>query len=73
MLDDRLLVDWKTLKTLGWPYSRTHTWRMISAGRFPAPIKFGEHPKSRVAWYWKDIEEQLRRFQCNTYTAMCKF
>jgi predicted DNA-binding transcriptional regulator AlpA len=59
MFDDRLLVDWKALKALGWPFSRTHTWRKIAAGTFPKPIKFGEHPKSRVAWQWKDIKEYL--------------
>ncbi len=59
MLVERLLVDWKTLKALGWPFSRTHTWRMITAGRFPEPRKFGKHRNSRVAWYWKDIKEYL--------------
>ena len=24
-----LVVDWKGLKELGWPYSRTHTWRLM--------------------------------------------
>jgi|SRR5665213_951590 len=24
-----LVVDWKGLKKLGWPYSRTHTWRLM--------------------------------------------
>jgi predicted DNA-binding transcriptional regulator AlpA len=56
MLNERLLADWKTLKNLGWPYSRAHTWRMIKEGRFPAPQKFGNHPGSRVAWRWKDIQ-----------------
>jgi predicted DNA-binding transcriptional regulator AlpA len=59
MSDDRVLVDWKTLKALGWPYSRTHTWRKIAGGTFPRPLKFGEHPKSRVAWKWKDIKGYL--------------
>ncbi len=55
MFKERLLVDWKALKKYGWPYSRAHTWRMIKEGRFPAPLKFGKHPGSRVAWRWKDI------------------
>ncbi len=55
MFDERLLVDWKGLKKYGWPYSRAHTWRMINEGRFPAPLKFGKHPGSRVAWRWKDV------------------
>ncbi len=56
MLNERLLADWKTLKNLGWPYSRAHTWRMIKEGHFPAPQKFGNHPGSRFAWRWKDIQ-----------------
>jgi predicted DNA-binding transcriptional regulator AlpA len=59
MSDDRFLVDWQALKKLGWCYSRTHTWRKIAAGTFPKPIKFGEHPKSRVVWRWKDIKDYL--------------
>lgn len=55
MFEERMLVDWKTLKKLGWPYCRAHTWRMIKEGRFPAPQKFGKHPGSRVAWRWKEI------------------
>jgi predicted DNA-binding transcriptional regulator AlpA len=73
MLEDRLLVDWKALKALGWPYSRTHTWRLIDKGAFPRPLKFGDHPKSRVAWYWRDIEEYLKVHQYKTHTTMCKF
>jgi predicted DNA-binding transcriptional regulator AlpA len=60
MFEDRLLVDWKALKALGWPYSRAHTWRKISSGTFPKPLKFGNHPKSRIAWRWQDIKEFLK-------------
>lgn len=28
----RLLVDWKALKQMGWPYSRAHTWRLMAPG-----------------------------------------
>lgn len=55
MFEECMLVDWKTLKKLGWPYSRAHTWRMIGEGRFPEPIKYGKHRSSRVAWRWKDV------------------
>jgi predicted DNA-binding transcriptional regulator AlpA len=60
MFDTRLLVDWKTLKELGWPYSRAHTHRLIRAGRFPKPHKFGEGRGCRIAWYWSEIEPFLR-------------
>jgi predicted DNA-binding transcriptional regulator AlpA len=52
MTEERLLVDWKTLKKLGWPYTRVHTFRLIAAGKFPKPKKFGDHPGARVAWRW---------------------
>jgi hypothetical protein len=29
MIDRPLFVDWKSLKRMGWPYSRVHTWRMM--------------------------------------------
>lgn len=58
-MDDRLLVDFKALKALGYPLSKTHTMRLIKAGRFPKPIKFSEHRNGRLAWYWKDIKEFL--------------
>lgn len=66
MLNDRLLVTWKALKALGWPYSRTHTMRLVKLGRFPKPIKFGEHRNARIAWYWVDIQEYLKRHQIDT-------
>ncbi len=25
-----LIVDWKGLKAMGWPYSRAHTWRLMA-------------------------------------------
>jgi hypothetical protein len=56
MFDDEMLVDWKRLKELGWPYCRPHTWRKIRAGSFAGPIKFGKHRGSRVAWRWRDIK-----------------
>ena len=55
MSEDRMLVTFKELQSLGWPYSRVHTWRMVREGRFPKPKKFGTHPGSRVAWYWKEV------------------
>ena len=54
--NERMLVDWKGLKRLGWPYSRAHTYRMIDAGRFPQPIKFGTQRGCRVAWRWRDVK-----------------
>ena len=60
MSEDRLLCDWTALKAKGWPYSRTHTWRMIAAGKFPLPMKGSDHPKSRVFWWWIEVEQYLK-------------
>jgi predicted DNA-binding transcriptional regulator AlpA len=51
----RLLVDWKGLKALGWPYSRVHTWRLMSEGRFPRAHKLGRHRNSHPVWKLTDI------------------
>jgi predicted DNA-binding transcriptional regulator AlpA len=59
MTEERLLVDWKTLKKLGWPYSRQHTYRLIAAEKFPQPKKFGDHPGARVAWRWHEVKPYL--------------
>lgn len=51
---DRLV----TTKQLGEivPFSRTHIWRLVKAGKFPAPIRIGEN---RVAWRLSTVEEWI--------------
>jgi predicted DNA-binding transcriptional regulator AlpA len=60
MSEDRLLCDWTALKAKGWPYSRSHTTRLWMAGKFPKPLKLGDHPKSRIAWWWLEVEQYLK-------------
>jgi predicted DNA-binding transcriptional regulator AlpA len=55
----RLLVDWKTLKALGWPYSRAHTWRLMEDAKFPRCHKLGGHRNSHPVWRMKDIIDHL--------------
>lgn len=28
-MSNRIIIDWRGLKELGWPYSRTQTWRLM--------------------------------------------
>jgi hypothetical protein len=28
-MSNRLIITWKDLQAMGWPYSRTHTWRLM--------------------------------------------
>jgi len=56
MSEEPLLVDWKTLKKKGWPYSRQHTYRLIKAGKFPEPKKFSNFRGGRVAWLWSLVK-----------------
>ena len=50
-----LIVDWKGLKRLGWPYSRAHTWRMMGAGDFVQAHKLGKHRNSHPMWPLKPL------------------
>ena len=47
------LIDRKGLaEKFGFEYSDTHLVRMIKAGRFPKPMKFGRNSKN----YWAEAE-----------------
>ena len=65
--DRPLIVDFKSLRKLGWPYSRVHTWRLMfdpdyADNAFPACRKLGKHPGSRVVWR---VAEVLAYFERN--------
>jgi prophage regulatory protein len=40
----------------GVPYSRSHLWRLIRAGKFPKPIRLGEN---RVAFPEAEIDKWI--------------
>lgn len=59
-IEKPLVVDWKGLRRLGWPYSRTHTWRMMfdrdyGDDRFPPARKLGKHRSAHVVWRVADV------------------
>jgi predicted DNA-binding transcriptional regulator AlpA len=54
-MSDRLIVDWKGLKRIGWPYSRAHTWRLMAASEFPQSFKLGSHRSSHPVWRVKEV------------------
>lgn len=58
----RLLVDWKGLVAMGWPYSRVHTWRMMRAGEFAQACKLGKHRNSHPVWRLHDVIEWFRTY-----------
>jgi hypothetical protein len=49
-MSERLLIRWKELKALGWPYSRSQTWRLMKAGKFVQAQKLVEHCNSPPLW-----------------------
>jgi predicted DNA-binding transcriptional regulator AlpA len=57
-----MIVCWKQLVALGWPYSRTETWRRINGGKFPKPIKLGSHRNSHPVWRMIDIRAYFEQF-----------
>ena len=55
-----LIVDWRGLRKMGWPYSRAHTWRMMcdpgyGDARFPRAHKLGKHRNAHPVWRVSDI------------------
>ena len=60
MTERRLIVDWRGLKQMGWPYSRAHTWRMMfdpnyAENRFPRCRKLGKHRSSHPVWLVSEV------------------
>jgi predicted DNA-binding transcriptional regulator AlpA len=51
----RQIVDWRGLKSFGWPYSRTHTWRMMEAGTFPRAFKLTDERNGHPVWKMKEV------------------
>jgi hypothetical protein len=44
------LLSFNDLRERGWPYSKSHTWRLVRAGKFPAPGKVGFGPNGKNVW-----------------------
>jgi predicted DNA-binding transcriptional regulator AlpA len=58
MEDKVRLMDARALKEeRGIDYSDTHRDRLIKAGKFPKPVKFG--PGSKLHWIESEIDEWL--------------
>lgn len=70
MVDEPILVDWKWLKKMGWPFSRFHTCgRMIPAGLFPPFKKWGRHRSARITWEWAVVKPYFFAHVPQTPTA----
>jgi hypothetical protein len=52
----RTLLTFKDLKARGHPYCADHTRRLCHTGLFPKPIKLGQGPRARNAWYEDEVE-----------------
>ena len=52
------LIDEAGLRAKGIGFSRTHRWRLVRAGKFPQPVKFGDGPGCRNQW----VEEEVDAF-----------
>jgi hypothetical protein len=55
-----LIVDWKGLRQMGWPYCRAHTWRMMfekeyADDPFPMRQKLGLHRNAHPMWRVKEV------------------
>jgi prophage regulatory protein len=50
------LLSFNELRDRGISYSRVQLWRMVRAGRFPAPVKLGP---SRSAWVETEVDSWI--------------
>ena len=50
------ILSLNDLRELGIYYSRVHIYRLVKAGKFPAPIKVGQN---RIGWIESEIDEWL--------------
>ena len=54
------LLTFSNLRQHGWPYSKSHTWRLIRAGKFPAPKKLGFGPNAKNVWPEDEYEAVIK-------------
>ena len=54
------LLTFDNLCDRGWPYSKVHTWRLIRAGKFPAPKKLGFGSNGKNVWPAEEYEAALK-------------
>jgi prophage regulatory protein len=50
------VLNYDDLKAKGVPYSKPHLWRLVKAGKFPAPIKWGA---ARNGWIEEEIDQLI--------------
>ncbi|AVT83690.1 hypothetical protein [Rhodopseudomonas palustris] len=60
-----LYLTWTQLKKLGWPLSRTQTYRLMddpayAKVAFPECKKLGTHRNSRPVWYTPSVLEYFK-------------
>ena len=55
------LVTWKELRTQGWSYSEAQTYRMISKGRFPRPMRSKNGSAAYPSWRLEEVRPFLRK------------
>lgn len=54
------LVGFPELRQMGVPYTQTHIYRLVKAGKFPRPIKLGDAPNSRVSWVEAEVDAWIK-------------
>jgi predicted DNA-binding transcriptional regulator AlpA len=54
-------LTFDNLRERGWPYSKSHTWRLIRAGKFPPPKKMGLGPNAKNIWPEEEYQAAVTR------------
>jgi predicted DNA-binding transcriptional regulator AlpA len=53
------VANFRAIKALGIPYSRTHLFRLVKSGDFPRPFKVGSHRNSPPVWWLHEVIQWL--------------
>ena len=58
-------IDWTSIKKMGWPYSKAHTWRLMfdkqfASDPFPSCHKFTPYKNSHPLWRLEDVEAYFK-------------
>jgi hypothetical protein len=63
------LLSFDDLRQRGWPYSKVRTWRLVRAGKFPAPKKLGLGKNGKNTWTEDEYDAAVKALLGETPSA----
>lgn len=50
----RRVITFAELQTMGWPYCRVHTMRLMHDGKIPLALKLGDTKNAHIVWFYDE-------------------